>query len=420
MKALLSIFLLLAITANAANRYVRRDASGAATGANWTDAFTTMSVGSLTRGDTYYIADGNYPGGTWNTAASGTTLITVKKATVADHGTSTGWSDGYGDGQAIFTNAITIATDYWYLDGQVGDYASSTPYGFKISTSVNGAPAGIGLHFYNGGQGSTARHIEIAGPNQTTNEYAFTAETTGCTSWTGAKNILISHCDINGFTTGFDSVSDWIIEYCYIRNLRSSNAGTHENVYYCGYGTTNVHFRYNHASNYDAEGFFMTYFNGSPRDIYIYGNTFTSGGDNAKGVIFRADGNFTNIYVFNNSFGPLTGLAIYNQTGESGHYTTNCYVTNNLTFGSSTSLGDLLAGYNTNAVSNPWVNYTNGNWNLTASIPGIALASQYNTDPNGVTRGADGVWDVGAVEYSGTNPPASSGGNSKFGTIYLR
>ena len=54
---------------------------------------------------------------TFNDAVSGTTLITIKKAIESDHGTDTGWSSAYGDGQATFPN-VTFTTSYWTFDGQ--------------------------------------------------------------------------------------------------------------------------------------------------------------------------------------------------------------------------------------------------------------------------------------------------------------
>src|SRR4030043_1400540 len=80
--------------------YVRAGATGANNGSDWNNAFTTLPA-TLVRGTTYYIADGNYASYTFDDAVSGTTLITVKKATVADHGTETGGVSTYGDGQAV-------------------------------------------------------------------------------------------------------------------------------------------------------------------------------------------------------------------------------------------------------------------------------------------------------------------------------
>jgi hypothetical protein len=76
---LLTIIFLGAVGAEAANHYVRAGASGSANGNDWTNAYTTLPS-TLTRGDTYYIADGTYAGRTFNTATNGTTLITMARA----------------------------------------------------------------------------------------------------------------------------------------------------------------------------------------------------------------------------------------------------------------------------------------------------------------------------------------------------
>ena len=84
---------------DAATRHVRIGATGKNDGSDWVNAHSALpSV--LVRGDTYYLADGSYGGYTFDDANSGTTAITIKKATVSDHGTDVGWSSSYGDGQA--------------------------------------------------------------------------------------------------------------------------------------------------------------------------------------------------------------------------------------------------------------------------------------------------------------------------------
>ena len=155
---------LVALPAQAANHYVRAGASGSANGADWTNAYTTLPS-TLTRGDTYYVADGTYPGRTFNTATSGTSLITIKKATIADHGISTGWTDAYGDGQASFTSQLVFTTGYWLVDGQVGGGPATTKagwttgYGFK-ATETSSNP----VLFVKGGAGNVSfRHIEVQG-----------------------------------------------------------------------------------------------------------------------------------------------------------------------------------------------------------------------------------------------------------------
>ncbi|MBI3729189.1 MAG: hypothetical protein HY254_12760 [Burkholderiales bacterium] len=98
--------------AHAADRYIRAGAKG--NGSDWANAYPSLPS-TLVRGDTYYIADGAYVGRAFGTAVSGTTPITIKKATVADHGTSVGWTDTYGDGQATFSSGFVFTSSYWVI-----------------------------------------------------------------------------------------------------------------------------------------------------------------------------------------------------------------------------------------------------------------------------------------------------------------
>ena len=61
MKRLLLV-LLFCTPVQAANHYVRAGATGSADGTDWTNAFTDLPA-TLTRGDTYFVADGTYGNG---------------------------------------------------------------------------------------------------------------------------------------------------------------------------------------------------------------------------------------------------------------------------------------------------------------------------------------------------------------------
>ena len=104
---------LLVATAEGADRYVRQGATGNGSGSDWTNAcpgFTgACAMSALVRGDTYYVADGNYGILTLNKAESGSATITIKKAILADHGTDAGCSDVFGDGQAVFGDIFAIS-----------------------------------------------------------------------------------------------------------------------------------------------------------------------------------------------------------------------------------------------------------------------------------------------------------------------
>lgn len=47
------------LLAHGATNYIRAGASGDRTGADWTHAYTNIPI-TMTRGDTYYVAEGNY------------------------------------------------------------------------------------------------------------------------------------------------------------------------------------------------------------------------------------------------------------------------------------------------------------------------------------------------------------------------
>src|SRR5689334_3082237 len=103
--ALVFISLCSTVAAEANDKYVTSVGAGAKDGSDWSnacDGFTGLCAGTiLVRGDTYYVADGDYSADgilTLYKAASGTTRIIVKKAIESDHGSSVGWASAMGDG----------------------------------------------------------------------------------------------------------------------------------------------------------------------------------------------------------------------------------------------------------------------------------------------------------------------------------
>lgn len=177
LAGLLLAALFTADLAQAANHYIREGALGVGGCTDWSLANACANMpGTLTRGDTYYVADGTYSGGTWNAspANSGAT-ITVKKATIADHGTDTGWDNTYGNGQAYFSGLVSQRIGNFVLDGATrneSDWFEQAAYGIKI------------------GDGTTAHSLEIGG---------------GCTI--GGDNITIKYVFVQGFSgtfPGFD------------------------------------------------------------------------------------------------------------------------------------------------------------------------------------------------------------------------
>jgi len=134
--------LILSVVPNvfAADHYIRDGATG--DGSDWANAWDSLPA-NLVRGDMYYIADGTYSEYTFDDAESGSQYIYIKKATVDEHGTDTGWQNGFGNGQAVFDNHIVFASSYYNFDGNGAHVIPSddtNDYGFKISADYGVCP----------------------------------------------------------------------------------------------------------------------------------------------------------------------------------------------------------------------------------------------------------------------------------------
>src|SRR5579864_473973 len=113
--------------------YVRQGATGSASGADWGNAYTTLPD-TLVRGCTYWIAAGSYAGHLFKVPDSGTSTITVKAPTIANHGTAIGWNNQY-QGQAVFNtkdnssvgDVFTFQSDYYVIDGSYRSTATGNP-----------------------------------------------------------------------------------------------------------------------------------------------------------------------------------------------------------------------------------------------------------------------------------------------------
>jgi hypothetical protein len=106
---------------------VRAGASG--DGSDW-DAVLADLPAELQRGHTYYVAAGTYAAYTFDDAASADSVVTVRRATAARHGTDVGWQASYGQAGAEF-GPLTFSSPYVMFDGQ-------TPAGFEVIAEFQG------------------------------------------------------------------------------------------------------------------------------------------------------------------------------------------------------------------------------------------------------------------------------------------
>ena len=98
---LVLIFALAGRVGFSACHAVGPSAAGDGSGSNWSNRMNNLPK-TLVRGDTYYLADGEYGNYTFTTPNSGTTVITIKKAQSYDFGRAAdGCDDACNIGQLI-------------------------------------------------------------------------------------------------------------------------------------------------------------------------------------------------------------------------------------------------------------------------------------------------------------------------------
>lgn len=426
---LLAMLFLGAMSAEAASRHVRAGATGANNGADWTNAYTALPS-SLVRGDVYYLADGTYPSYIFDDAVSGTTLITIKKATVADHGTNTGWLDTYGDGQAIF-GGWEIYTDYWLFDGQSrnSNWRTGDINQYGIRVKVNGGKAirldnGSGT----GGDNLTFQYIDVEGGGRDKGDSGSDV----IYGLTGNSNIIFQFCALHDSDrTIFLMRGNWqnlVIDHCYIAR-NNSNAAIHGELMSLT-SATNLRFSNNAVEDTEGTAMLIAGLNdGTWTGGQIYGNTvrFTpaylsctgrpaGACEGVSGMITvpndAGNNNFgNNIQVYNNTFVNITGVwsGIHIESGTGNVVRNNIWyssvrtgatgATNGQNWYFNTINDDPGSGDQTcTSNCNIFVNLTGGDFHLTtATNPGLDVGSPYGVDPDGVTRG----WNRGAFVFVG-------------------
>ena len=423
-----------------ANLYVRDGATGNCTvGWDVSDACDQISTAetAASRGDTIYVADGSYTGFTLNTVASGSTVITIKKATDDDYGSGTNWSSAYGDGVAAITSGVSISTSYWTIDGVVGGGPTSWASGHGISIystsniliTLSGTVSDINLSHIKmySDRGSTF----IAGIKGTTGAY---------------DNIKVAYCELSNIFGAIFHIYNWTnstIEYSYLYANKSTAEWHSEGISSIG-TNENIVIRYNLWDSIEGTAVFAGVNAGSSVNWQIYGNVFSR----SETTIYyywenpgTNQNSMSNSEFFNNTIIGINGISqggLIVQNGENNIAYNNIWYDNDanafgISFTHDYSYADLnvrTEGCTPACDKDPDVISGEANgWkdggdpfesygvdplvaDLTPSSgffdsnPGFdtgGLVSGNDVDMNGVTRGSDGTWDMGAIEY-GTAP----------------
>jgi hypothetical protein len=140
-----------------------------------------------------------------------------------------------------------------------------------------------------------------------------------------------------------------------------------------------------------------------PTNWKIYNNTFVGWISGGPGILFHASG--SNNFIYNNIWAlhPASDtVTLSPKHGYNSFYSIIHWV-------SQQDMAPSLASGESNGQlfnSNPFANSAARDYRLIrATNAGISLPPPYNVDMFGNVRGADGVWDRGAFEFTSVIPP---------------
>lgn len=412
----LLIFLTGSISSRAADHYVRQGANG--NGSDWNNAHGQLPV-NLIRGDTYWIADGSYPGYQFDDPVSGSAYITVKKATATNHGTNTGWQAAYGDGVATW-GPISCSTSYIIFDGVTGSYKSG--HGFEIYSAVGGVNL---FRFDNAPKYVTVSHVNMHFSSRDVTPADAIYGNTPC------QNITVSHCYIHEISRCPLLMRYWnnlLWEYNWSARNKSTPESHAEGVSTHGGGGHVI--RYSTWEDIEGTAIIVN-LNAPSSNWEIYGNIFFQNPGSGIGGVGHGivgdnfgDSGINGLKYYNNSAYNITGvnsglrfwgtgranLVAYNNVWYSCQnvgfidiaHNYNSYYDCGFTWEFST-----MAGANEIKTSgDPYVNTASRDFHLKSpTAVGTPLNSPWNRDREGRIRGSDGNWDRGAFELGGSPSP---------------
>ncbi len=438
---ILTTFLMLFAFSNithAANHYIRPNGSvyGVGDGSDWNNAYDGFPE-ILVRGDTYYVAGGDYTNGvTFDDAESGLTYIYIKKANASDNSGVAGWASSFATLQAVFSNASDttygaawiIKGGYYDFDGVTG--ADQSGYGIKLTYGSTGHRHNLILLRDNNCAGLRIQHIEFEtpGPTDDNSQLPIKKVSGNFEGMYIANNYAYN---FQQFTKIDSSGAPWIIEHNYLKDQWSSSANHGELLAIVG--SDGLIFRYNICENtcYGTGGIIILgkgSMYGDVENVEVYGNVFFGGGGIGNGLF--AVGNsadpcgiinckFYNNTIVNNQAKFFTGnpgvrrssgneiknnLFYGSNAGiiaDSDEYTAENNYYNSCTDVPSSMVGIVLSSESTSLL---FEDYESNNFDLreTAAVvdTGANLDSSYSSiDIEGRLRTEGNSMDIGAYEY---------------------
>lgn len=390
---------------------------------------------TLVRGATYYFADGTYATSkNLTTASSGTNRITLIKATESDHGTNTGWQTTYGDGYwtenttpvngggATIGN-VQIQNNYWTIDGNTNIVGR---YGFSVNAATFSTGASFWVRRISGVAPSNMIFADITMDHSS----AFCVDDGSCNFAYRFEASSVTATNMEIWNTQQDAVTvkdcggGCILEYLYIHG-RLGGLGVHGDAIYISEednGTGIIRY-----SRINWSGQQMWFGGSSSAPAHgcwtAHGNIFYGGETSGQAIKSQSSGGYPIdcLYLYNNTIANM-GTASISISGAvaAGESRNNIFydVPNPGFFGRPHDYNWFKTGMSTQSEANaqtgsdPFVNEPGNNYHLTAATNAgdTTIGAAYNTDMDGCSRGADSVWDRGAMEYNATQCTQGGGG----------
>lgn len=455
-KILLSliIFLSFVIPSFAADWYVRKGAAGANSGADWTNAWNEMNQiawGSISAGDTIWLAGGTYTT-QLSIGASGTSGSRIYVRRVKNTDTvpiaAAGWNAAY-DAQVVISAYQSI---YFSGTSGLGSYVTidgREDFGIKLvypDTGWSAAGVWLGTSSTHKPVGVILQYLDVAGPSSTGSYPRVFEQGVVGIHVRYAEDLTIRYCRVHDDTGGIFMVNVYgniVVEHNKIYRVKVAydaeldaidgvSAGSYQ-LWHEEFSTIRscfgkVTYRYNEMYEGAAEGIFLTHVGGEtscPDGVEIYGNLMHSPYDGASTTLRFVETQTSPwlVKIYNNT---VVDCPLGIRTSRGGDLIEGSEIRNNLLVNSGgiSVTGTYTASNNLSTSDTTYfVSYSGDNYHLAkpTATRGYTLASPYNTDMDGYTRGADGYWDIGAYEGGGTVEdnvaPTFPGPNTPSGTI---
>jgi hypothetical protein len=411
-KIALGIFVFAVLSVSTAHsqtiRYIRAGATGSNNGSDWTNAYTELNKVGFSSGMTIYVAAGTYNTG-FPQLSTGN--VTIKRATLVDHGTATGWNNTY-DGQVTVTSS---ASKFLYVSGGSGFTFDGGHDSSGWKFTVQGQVSYNGRFQIESTSNTTVRGIELDGQGC---EPAVEAGPEDGFRLLGNTNIVLESVYVHDF---------W---YCSYSNV--GNPGHSDGIQMPSANGAEI--RYSLFKNNGMLLFFgdCAWGNQWANNVKVHHNVFIQQAgvaNNYRIMDMKGAGQTSNDYVRieNNTFyrdSSFSGQTLYENTDCPAN-TSQRSIKNNIfvngNFGLSSGWGthsnnDYFGGTTQSetgglSVDPKFVSASTLNFHLQSTSPVIDKGTNlgYTLDVDGTTVPQNGSPDMGAYEYgsSSTTGPAA-------------